>query len=180
MAEVDHGSDTTRATTTQSAFRSRRGRLRRRASSGLDNMTWAQFMLGISAAWPASPGEQGAYHGSAMPDFAIVENARKLGASPGRALCVEGFPAASAMDDRRRLRRRARRAVANRHTQPTRLAQIEWYEALPQQPDLSGRDAKAQRQCTAERARRIGAGCRSQYPRQRDHRDRHFQTGARH
>jgi hypothetical protein len=73
-----------------------------------------------------TPGERGAYHVSAMPDFAIVENARKLGARLAGLYALNVFLPLSAMDDRRRLRRRARRAIANRHTQPTRLAQIEW------------------------------------------------------
>ena len=81
-----------------------------------------------------TPGEQGAYHVSAMPDFAIVENARKLGARLAGLYALNVFLPLSAMDDRRRLRRRARRAIANRHTQPTRLAQIEWFEALPNSP----------------------------------------------
>jgi hypothetical protein len=66
-----------------------------------------------------------------MPDFAIVENARKLGARLAGLYALNIFLPLSAMDDRRRLRRRARRAIANRHMQPTRLAQIEWFEALP-------------------------------------------------
>ena len=81
-----------------------------------------------------TPGERGAYHGSAMPDFAIVENARKLGARLAGLYALNIFLPLSAMDDRRRLRRRARRAIANRHMQPTRLAQIEWFEALPNSP----------------------------------------------
>jgi predicted O-methyltransferase YrrM len=66
-----------------------------------------------------------------MRDFAIVESARKLRARLAGLYALNIFLPLSAMDDRRRLRRRARRGVAKRHTQPTRLLQIEWFETLP-------------------------------------------------
>ena len=107
---------------------------------------------------------QGAYHGSAMPDFAIVENARKLGGSPGRALCVEHFPAA--LGDGRQAT--ASPAGAARHRQPPYAADTIGADRMvrgpPQQSDLSCRDAKAQRQCTAERARVLAQAAAASTP----------------
>ena len=80
-----------------------------------------------------TPGEQGAYHGSAMPDFALSKTRESWG-SPGRALCVEHFPAALGDGRQATASPARRRAIANRHMQPTRLAQIEWFEALPNSP----------------------------------------------
>jgi len=67
-----------------------------------------------------------------MPQWAIVGSARKLCARLAGLYALNIYLPLSAMDDRRRLRRRARLGATNRHTQPTRLSQIEWHETLPE------------------------------------------------
>lgn len=81
-------------------------------------------------ALPLTLGRDRAYDAGTMPHLAIVDSARKLCARLAGLYALNVYLPLSAVDDRRRLRRRARRGATNRHAQPTRLPPIEWHEAL--------------------------------------------------
>jgi predicted O-methyltransferase YrrM len=81
---------------------------------------------------PLTLGQLREYHAGAMPHLVILESTRKLCARLAGLYALNVYLPLSAMDDRRRSRRRARLGATNRHTQPTRLPQVEWHETLPQ------------------------------------------------
>ena len=89
-------------------------------------------MLGsrTDCALPLTLGRDRAYDAGTMPHLAALDSVRKLRARLAGLYALKVYLPLSAMEHRRRTRRRTRLGATSRHAQPTRLPQIEWHETL--------------------------------------------------
>ena len=131
-------------------------------------------------ALPLTLGRDRAYDAGTMPHLAVVDSARKLCARLAGLYALNVYLPLSAVDDRRRLRRRARRGATSRHAQPTRLPPIEWHETLRKSSIYLVETQKRNGNVRLSELGLLAQAAAACYTRLRDHRNRHVRRPHHH